>query len=94
MRYSVFGKGNEIFTKGVHIRGYFFGKKMRRDTCLWTGFSEIGKTLNTPPPKKNKNIKVIVNTIHKQVHGRNTWHTCIHKQVHGRDTWHTRVNIV
>lgn len=50
MRYSVFGKGNEIFTKGRYIRGSFFGKT--RNTCLWTGFSEIGKTLNTPPPKK------------------------------------------
>lgn len=50
MRYSVFGKGNEIFTKGRHIRGSFFEKT--RNTCLWTGFSEIGKTLNTPPPQK------------------------------------------
>lgn len=74
MRYSVFGKGNEIFTKGRHIRGSFFGKT--RSTCLWTGFSEIGKTSK----KKNINIKVIINTIRKQVHG--------------RDTWHTRVNIV
>lgn len=74
MKYSVFGKGNEIVTKGRHIRGSFFGKT--RNTCLWTGFSEIGKTSK----KKNINIKVIINTIRKQVHG--------------RDTWHTRVNIV
>lgn len=47
------------------------------DICLWTGFSEIGKTLKPPPQKKN--IKVIVNTIHKQVDGRDTWHRRVNK---------------
>lgn len=55
------------------------GLSLEKHETLVCG-QDLVKLVKHPKKKKNINIKVIINTIRKQVHG--------------RDTWHTRVNIV